>query len=296
MGVQLIYLENYMAFIAMMIAAGFIIIVAIGLGILLIGAILDIIWGVRKKKEKKVPVVLKVFAIMFTIWGVLQGIGPLALVGVNALKSKIDYRREVSSLPKDSVIHLTEYSDLDNGFDYKGKHFEGINYKYNDFNQWKDNEHFKTKNEGAIVFDNGKHYIIEKIENTRDSDIFNLGLVNDPYMAVDEVEDIINYYKNEAPYICDVSKDYAEEMTTVYTIDSDKIRAIRDQIETEGRPYGPQESEIKDRFNLYFYSEDAVYCVGFSCYETADGLIVESWGDYLLLSDSDASYFRSLLK
>ena len=285
-----------MAFMAMILAAGFIIIVAIGLGILLIGAILDIIWGVRKKKEKKVPVVLKVFAVIFTIWGVLQGIGPLALVAGSTIKKKWDYRHEVSSLPKDSIVHLTEYQDLDNGFDYKGKHFEGVRYKYKDLCVRKDSDHYKAKNEGAIVFDNGKHYIIEKIENTRDSDIFNLGLVDDPYIAVDEEEDIINYYKNEATYICDVSKDYAEEMTTVYTVDSDKIRAIRDQIETEGRPYGPQESEIKDRFNLYFYSEDAVYCLVFSCYETADGLIVESWGDYLLLSDSDASYFRSLLK
>ena len=285
-----------MAFMAMIIAAGFIIIVAIGLGILLIGAILDIIWGVRKKKEKKVPVVLKVFAVIFTVWGVLQGIGPLALVAGGTIKSKLDYRHEVSSLPKDSVIHLKEYGDLDNGFDYKGKHFEGINYKYNDFNPWKESEHYKTKKEGAVVFDNGQHYIIEKIENTRDSDIFNLGLVDDPYMAVDEEEDIINYYKNEASYICDVSKDLAEGFTTVYSVDSDKIRAIRDQIETEGRPYGPQESEIKDRFYLYFYSEDAMYCMSFSCMETADGLVVEYWGDYLLLSDSDANYFRSFLK
>ena len=92
------------------------------------------------------------------------------------------------------------------------------------------------------------------------------------------------------------NKEKMEEMTTVYTVDSYKIRVIRDQIENEGRPYGPEESEIKDRFILYFYSEDAVYCVVFGCYETTDGLIVESWGNYLLFSDSDAGYFRSLLK
>lgn len=285
-----------MAFMAMVIATGFIIVVVIGLAILLLGVILDIIWGVRKKKEENVPVVLKVFALLFTIWGVLQGIGPLAIVAGMSIKSKLDYRHEVSSLPKDSVIHLKEYEDLDNGFDYKGKHFEGIHYKRNDFNSYKGDEHFKTTKEGAIVFDNGKHYLIEKVENNRDSDIYILGLVDDPYIAVDEVDDIIDYYRNEAAYICDVSEDFNEENTTVYTVDSDKVRAIRDYVEAEGRPYGPKESEIKDRFYLYFYSEDAMYYISFSCMETADGLVVEDYGDYALLSDSDAAYLRTFLE
>ena len=50
-----------MAFIAMVFAAMYIVIIIVGLFILTIGIVLDIIWGVRKKKQKKLKPRVKRF-------------------------------------------------------------------------------------------------------------------------------------------------------------------------------------------------------------------------------------------
>ena len=286
-----------MAFFAMILATGFLIIVVLGLIVLLAGIILDVVWIVRKKKEKKFPLALKIFAIVLTVIGVVQGIGPIVGVGLLQLKSKMEYRAEISDLPEDSILHLKDYSDLGAEFDYKGVHYIGVHQKEGHIiNPWKDNDNFKTTRVGAIVFDNDKHYIIEKIENDLDEDIYMIGLIYDPYVAEEDYNKLTEYYKNEAPLSCKYSKESAAEMKTVYSIDSDRVRAIRDYVESQGPTSYGSVTTTSDTKYLYFYSNDSVYNFDFSCAETPDGLLVESWGNSAVITGQDADYLRSLMK
>ncbi|MBO4863692.1 MAG: hypothetical protein J5517_04965 [Eubacterium sp.] len=283
-----------MAFFAMILATGFIIIVVLGLAVLLLGIILDIIWGVRKKQEKKVPVVLKVFALLLTIIGVVQGIGPLAAVGIMQLKSKMEYRSEISDLPDDCIVHLKDYDDMGNEFDFRGVHYiSASNFSNNIIVPWEDPDIYKTTKIGAFVFDNGKHYIINKIENDLDVNILDLGLIYDPYVPQDEYYNLTDYYKNEAPLCCKVWKDTAEEMKEIYAVDSDKVRAIRDYLEENGQR---NSSMGADYGYLYFYSNDSVYYFEIQYAETEDGLVARYNDHTALLSSDDAKYIRSLLR
>ena len=281
-----------MAFFAMVLATGFLIIVGIGLFILLIGVILDIVWGVRKKKDKKVPVVLKVFAVILTILGSLQGVVPLLFVAGMSIKSKIDYKAEVSSLPQENVIYMDYDNGFENGFDFKGKHFIGIHYKDgNELIPWREKDNFKTEDYGAVVYDNDKHDILKRVVNEKDYDIFDTGTVSDPFVAEDEYNEIVDYYMNEASLICDVSINTADEMTTVTSVDSAKARKIRDYVDSEGSLNNDCEY-TKDAY-LYFYSNDAMYYFSIHCMETSKGLAVDMNGKTAYVSEGDAEFLRS---
>lgn len=283
-----------MAFFAMVLATGALLVVGTGLFILLIGIILDIIWRVRKKKEKNVPTALKVFAILLTILGTLQGIVPLILFVGTGISSKIKYRSEVSSLPKDSIIYMDDYSDIEDQFDFKGKHLIGVNYKPNNIlTPAEDNEDFKTETAGAIIFDNGKHYLIKKIRNDTNADIYKLGLIYDPYVPEDEYDELTDYYLNKAPLYCKYNKTPADELKTIDNIDSERIRSIRDYVINNEGGYDSSNDNSFDGY-LYFYSKDTVYYINLNYYESDKGLVVEYNGKYAVVSDEDAAYLKSL--
>ncbi len=282
-----------MAFISMVFASIALIVVVIGLAILLIGLILDVIWGVKKRKQKKVPIVLKGFAVVLTIWGLIQGVGPIAFIGIMNLKHDIEYRAEVSDLPKEAVVHLDLSYDLGKGFDYKGQHYVSDQ----ELHPQSSHDNFKTEKVGAIVFDNDNHYIIEKIINDRDFNILQTGTIYDPYVPGSELNNINDYYKNEAPLYCEVFKDLAEEGKVIMdNIDATKIRAIRDYVQEPGNRLTRDSYEDKDSSYILFYSFDDVYCVDFECIETNDGMIVEYLGDAKVIPDKYADYLRSLFK
>ena len=88
-----------MAFFSLFIITVFFLVVAIGLFSLIVGIVLDIIWGVRKKKEKKVYAAHKVFAVILTVIGVVLGIVPVAFVGIVAGIDKYnDYAEFINSI------------------------------------------------------------------------------------------------------------------------------------------------------------------------------------------------------
>ncbi len=59
----------------------------IGWLFLLIGIILNIIRHVKKRKDKEVSRILIICARVFTVWGLIQGIGPIAVIAVMILLS-----------------------------------------------------------------------------------------------------------------------------------------------------------------------------------------------------------------
>ena len=288
-----------MAFMAMIFASIFLIVVIVGIIILLIGIILDIIWGVRKHKEKKIPVVLKVFAILLTIWGVAQGIGPLAFIGCMSLKAKLDYKGEISDLPNESIIQIQdEESFLKNGFDLNGVHYVGsLDSQKQVLHPQSSHKNFKCSKIGAAVYKNGKHLVIEKLENDLDANIVNLGTTYDPYMEESQIDTINDYYINRAPLYCEVSdtSDYST-IKTIEVIDADKVRAIRDYVSENGSPYKPCDVDESDDGYMIFYSFDDLFYIDFNYKETDKGMCIEYLGDYAYIPDDYASYIRSLVR
>ena len=275
-----------MAFAAMFIAGVFIVVVLIGLFILLIGIILDIIWGVRKKKKKRTHPVLKVFAVLLTVVGILMGIGPIAGVGAMTLSSKMKYKAEISDLPKDSQIHIDSMDDVMDGFDFKGVHyvsFEGLHPQVSQ-------ECFKENKVGAFITDkNGDHKLIYSVENTMGISILHLANYTQLYIEESEVDNILDYYVNEAPLFC-VSYDH-DEAVTYNDVDSDHVRAIVDLVETKGSKSGLS----SDGF-MIFYSTDGLYCVDFRYKIEGDEVYIESGSDSMMLEGDDAEFIKSFIE
>ena len=76
-----------MAFMSMVFASLFVGFILIGWLFLLIGIILNIIRHVKKRKDKEVSRMLIISARVFTVWGLIQGIGPIAVIAVMILLS-----------------------------------------------------------------------------------------------------------------------------------------------------------------------------------------------------------------
>ncbi|MBR6146900.1 MAG: hypothetical protein IKQ44_00930 [Lachnospiraceae bacterium] len=76
-----------MAFMSMVFASLFVGFILIGWLFLLIGIILNIIRHVKKRKDKEVSRMLIISARVFIVWGLIQGIGPIAVIAVMILLS-----------------------------------------------------------------------------------------------------------------------------------------------------------------------------------------------------------------
>ena len=76
-----------MAFMSMVFASLFVGFILIGWLFLLIGIILNIIRHVKKRKDKEVSRMLIISARVFIVWGLIQGIGPIAVIAVIILLS-----------------------------------------------------------------------------------------------------------------------------------------------------------------------------------------------------------------
>ena len=76
-----------MAFMSMVFASLFVGFILIGWLFLSIGIILNIIRHVKKRKDKEVSRMLIISARVFIVWGLIQGIGPIAVIAVIILLS-----------------------------------------------------------------------------------------------------------------------------------------------------------------------------------------------------------------
>ena len=280
-----------MAFISMVFAGAVLVVIAIGFGLLFIGIILDIICAVRKHKQKKNPVILKVFAILLTILGIVQGIGPIVAMWVMFVISQNKYRNEIADIPEENLIHIDSIDECIDSFD-----FEGVHYVSNDdLHPQISKENFKTEKAGAFIADNESHYIIEKIINDQNFNIVQVERFSHVYVEQSKVQNVLDYYENESPLYCDINEYDTDKIKTVEKIDSDRIRKIRDYI-SENRISKFNTSDEGNDGYMIFYSFDDVYFIDFDYKETKEGLVLQYKGDSALITGEDAEYIKGLIE
>lgn len=282
-----------MAFIAMFFATIFLVVVLVGLGILLIGIALDIIWGVMKHKQKKVHAVHKVFAVLLTIIGAIAGIGPLAAVGIMKVTDDIKERAEISDMPEENFVYVDNFSDIYDGFDYHGAHYVELD-DYDIYPQ-RSHENFKEEPVGAVIEDSGDHRLIYSVENLLGLEILDIEY-SKVFVDESKVDEIVDYYSNKAQYYCQVNRSDKDFSFDVEDIDSGRVREIRSLVREQGMAYLPDGLEYSDSDGyMLFYSIDDMVCEDFTWWETDDGLLLASGARYLYLDDGDAGFIRSIV-
>ena len=278
-----------MAFAGMFIAAVFIVVISIGFGILLVGAILDIIWIIRKALKKKVHVVLKVFAILLTVVGLLVGIGPIVAVAGMAASADMAEKAEIADFAEDDFVYAEENDEYWNEFEFHGELYVNVE----DMHPQPLHENYVTEPVGAVIELGGGHILIYSIENTMGITILTLERFSGVFVPEAEADNIIPYYENEAPLYAEMMDDELNTLGAVWNIDSDKVRQILDQVGSEGTRY-PEDVYCIDDGDydgyIFFYSEDDLICMDTQYAETKDGVVLYYRG-YALLLDKEGSEF-----
>ena len=282
-----------MAFASMFLVMIFVIITVVGLVILLTGMILDIIWGVRKKKQKKVNVVHKIFAVFLTVLGLIAGIGPLALLGIGIASSKISDYSEIAKFDKSDRVYIDDCQDIyDSGFDFRGEHY----IKGEDIHPQPSHENYKKEEVGIIVDSHDNQRIIYSVDNLMGITILDVEYSSGVFVKADDVDKIMDYYGNEAPLYCEYYEAAGGSGKKVTeNVDSALVREIRDRIINEGSAYNSGDPLFQTReSDFYFYSKDDMCCIDISCINGRDGLIACYLGRYIVLNDEEADFLKSL--
>ena len=283
-----------MAFIAMIFASIFLIVVALGIGSLFIGIILDIIWHSKKRKQKPVSKVLKVFAIIFTVLGILQGICPIAVVGIGAAARQVERHSRISDIPKEAIVKIdcNSVSRFDS-FDFKGKHYI-LAWELSDPNYSVD---YDNNSIGAIVYTDGYNCRIAKLDNEPNKDILLLEDYLNPFVVESDMDEIKDYYLHRATINCEVNIDSIDYCKSTSDVDMEHIYAIKEYIDSKGGSTEGEQPENDSDGYLSFTSTDGVFNVSMNYKETDQGLaLCNNENRYVLVSDEDAEYIRSLIK
>ena len=275
-----------MAFAGMFIAAVFIFVVLIGLGILLFGVILDIIWIVRKAKKKNVHAVLKVFAILLTVVGLIVGIGPIVALGSMQVSANLAEQSEIADFAEDDFVYVDEDDEFREEFEFHGELYVAVA----DMSPQVTHDNYVTVPVGAIMRPDGNHLLIYSIENTMGIEMLTLEQYYGVYVPEDEADKVASYYEDEAPLYAVVFLDIAEPGVEVWNIDSGKARQLLDQIETEGEDY----TGATDGY-IFFYSTDDLICFDTQYAETKDGVVLYYRGDAVLLDKDGSDFIMSIV-
>ncbi len=281
-------------------AIAFLVITLIGVGILIIGIVLDIIWGVRKKKQQKVHAVLKVFAVLLTVVGFLVAICPVSVLGIAQIAGKQYQRYRISDLSEDDLVHVDSISDnfgnFSDGFTLHGKHYIPLIGLHSPTNiTYRDG--FRTDKVGAVVDDNGISSFIYRVDNLTDMDILNIENSSDLlYAEEDQAEQIIEYYWNEAPLYAQTRCENNQHRVTIGEIDSVRARQIRDMILENGIDTEPENAPIADQKGyIYFLSTDDLSQYFFYYRLGSEGLMIKYDDKYMMLEGEDADYIMELI-
>lgn len=283
-----------MAFFSMALATFVIIIIILGLIALIIGIILDVVWGVRRKKEKKVYLVHKIFAIFLTITGALCFFGPiLSIVGMKMSNEHKEYL-EVADIEEEKLVYVGPNDEYWNGFDFCGEHFV----KVDDIHPQSSHENFKKEKVGAIMNNyNDGHKLIYNIDNTMGITILTLEQYSGVYVPESEKDKVVGYYENEAPLYAEVSFDLSESIVDVGEVDSERTRKILNKISESGSPYPEQDYGIAPGNNdgyIFFYSADDLICMDIDFLETDKGMAVTYGERGLILDEDEADFIRTI--
>ena len=285
-----------MAFMSMFLVMIFFAITICGLFLLLIGIILDVIWGVKKKKKKKVNIVLKIFAIFLTVVGLLVAVGPISIVGLMSLSSKIADQKEINQFDDTAQVYLDNVQDIyDKGFDFEGVHYV----RCDDIHPQTSHDNY-VKEECGVIVDGNKHRIIYRVHNTLGINIFDVEYSSGLFVAESDIPKLIDYYENEAPLYVEITEYGTDHSKRAITdIDSERVREIRDRISTEGsnRSYSNPDIQNADGY-MIFYATDDLSCFDITYIMKSDGIMLGIGMYYIRLTsdDPDAAYIISLIE
>lgn len=285
-----------MVIISMLLAMGIFIFVIIGLAILLVGIILDIICITRKIKIKQANVILLVFAILFTVVGLLMSVIPIALLKASDKVDKIKenkYKEELLKYNEDDIVRFSDPLFLDEGFDYHGIHYV----ECADLHTPSEDDEIPKEDIGAIEYKNGKHTILYKIPNGYSENLIFLG--SGVYCPESELEEVLDYYYNKAPLNGRISLNGEKTVIDSSELDDKTIREIRDLLLQNGKKEYDDSDEylsIADEGYILFSTNDNLYDFVMDFKISGDAVEGEYNGRHMILSEEYGSYINKLVE
>ncbi|MBP5262109.1 MAG: hypothetical protein J6Z43_08295 [Clostridiales bacterium] len=282
-----------MAFMAMFLVTIFVVVVIVGLFIMLIGIILDIIWGVMDHKQKKVHVVHKIFAILLTVLGALVALGPIAIVGAASLSDKLAKKAELADLADEDIVHMEDCQDIyEDGLDFHGEHY----IQYDELHPQPSHDRFSMTKVGAIIGGDGSQRIISRVDNLLGLDLLRVEYSSGLFIKSEDIDGLLEYYETEAPLYCEVSR-YGYEDVTIDDIDSAYFREIRDYIVQSGHPFY---NDSDERGNIHgyiiFYSTDDMHADDIDFDVNDNGLVVTVGSKCAVLEGEYKDYIMNLIE
>lgn len=273
----------------------FIVITVIGLILLIPGIILDVRWIIKKRKKRDVKTVHKVFAIILTIFGVLMAIGPSASIGVLLARYEIMEQKEISDLSESDRVYVDDMHEVfSDGFDFHGKHY----ILAKDLKMTISHDNYNGNKTGAIILQNdNSHKLVYSVDNLAGVDILYIETYGGLYVNENEIDEVVDYYRNDAPLRAYISNLSSPRGIDVDDIDSERVRQIAGRIFQIGSDTNPNKEDIsgKNKGTIAFFSTDSIYMFMLDYQQTSDGIVISMDGKYLLLSGEDAEYVSQLI-
>ena len=237
-----------MAFFSLMVIGVVMAVLAAGLLCLIIGVILDIVWGVKRKKDRKVGKVHKFFAVFMSVLGALGFLLPVLIFGGVTLFMKISDTIELRSI--DNLVRVPD--EHFSSFEFNGVRFVRCDYLFAS----EGSVHSEDTAFAVVDPDNGftRFY---RMDNSGGFDIYLDADVNSIYVPEDKLDTIRKYYENEA-HIAFKLDDRSSDDEVDIDIDRTlflNIRALYD----EPVDYSTDRPEKGHLYLIGGYSDDHLY-------------------------------------
>lgn len=272
----------------------FIIISLVGLVFLIIGIVLDVTWSKKNRKQQTVSKVHKVFAVILTVLGILMGIGPSASLGVLYASQEIKEQNEISDLSESDLVYVDNIEEITDGFIFHGERYV----RATELHSATSYDSFTQNKVGAIVLrSDNSHRLLYRVDNLLNTDMLYAENGSRVYVKETELDNVINYYRNNAPLRASVGHMDSPQFTRVEKIDSARIRRIIETIAMEGSDTNPNSDivAVVDRGHISFFSNDDIDKFTVDYKITSNGIILSMDGKYLVLEAEDSDYIMELI-
>ena len=272
----------------------FIIISLVGLVFLIIGIVLDVTWSKKNRKQQTVSKVHKVFAVILTVLGILMGIGPSASLGALYARQEIKEQKEISDLSESDLVYVDNIEGITDGFIFHGERYV----RANELSSATSYDSFTQNKAGAIVLrSDNSHRLLYCVDNLLNTDMLYVENSSRVYVKETELDNVINYYRNNAPLFASVGHMDSPQFTRVESIDSAHIRQIIEKITLNGSDTNPISDIVNDadRGRIVFFSTDHIDKFSLDYKTTSNGIVLSLDGKYLVLDADDAEYVMELI-
>lgn len=275
----------------MFIATIVLLILGFGFLSLVIGVLLGVFWGLKKKSGKKIKVVHKVFTIICSISGFVFFVVPVAIFAIGMIVKSVEKKADLSKF--DTKIEIERASDFVDGFEV-----DGVNYVPADFlsSVSKSGERFC-----AFVYSNGDYESCYSFAGDSEYEILYIEHYSGTYVREDEYDEVFKYYMEESPIEVTV---YITEDETTHFIADDFDRDTLFELQSYYSSDINFECDVDDidfSFYLIGYSPDHAYSISVN-FDVVDGQIVLSHvtgGGHMrghLVEEENSEYLISIIE